>query len=267
MTSLRKEELAGLDIHRIRECIRAGRYTGDTMGVADGLVQANLVVLPKAIAFEFMVFCQRNPQPCPLLDVTVPGSPVPESLAPSADLRTDVPRYRVFRHGELVDEPTDIRAYWREDLVGFLLGCSATFDNALRNARIPLPFLAHKGTPPVYRTTLACRAVGPFHGPVVVTMRPVPRELVVKVMQLSARFPMAHGAPLQVGYPEQIGVDLASPIHGHYTPPGPNEVPMFWACGVTPQAVAMASGTEFMITHAPAHMFLCDLHYESQAVV
>jgi uncharacterized protein YcsI (UPF0317 family) len=262
-----KAALAGLDLPAIRARIRSGAYTGDTMGVADGHVQANLVVLPYAQAFDFLVFCQRNPKPCPLLDVTLPGSAVPELLAPAADLRTDVPRYRVFSRGELVDEPTDIRSYWRDDLVAFLLGCSATFDNALRSARIPLPFLAEHAVPPVYRTKLQCRTVGPFHGPMVVTMRPVPRALVVKVTQLSARFPLAHGGPVQVGYPEQIGVDLAQPIHGTCRPLAADEVPMFWACGVTPQAVAVACKAEWMITHAPAHMFLADPHYEEHAVV
>ena len=262
-----KAQLRGLDIHQIRAHIRSGAYTGDTMGVADGHVQANLVVLPRSVAFEFMVFCQRNPKPCPLLDVTLPGSPVPVLLAPGADLRTDVPRYRVFRHGDPVDEPTDIRNLWRDDLVAFLLGCSATFDNALRQAHMPLPFLARGAVPPVYRTAIECEPVGPFHGPVVVTMRPVPRDWVVKAVQLSGRFPSAHGTPVQVGYPEQIGVDLSRPIHGEPIELAPDEVPVFWACGVTPQAVAQASRTEWMITHAPAHMFLADRHFEADAVV
>lgn len=263
-----KAGLQGLDIGAIRAHIRSGDYSGDTMGVADGQVQANLVILPKAVAFEFLVFCQRNPKPCPLLDVTLPGSPVPELLAPGADLRTDVPGYRVFRRGELVEEPTDIRAHWRDDSVAFLLGCSATFDNALRNARVPLALLENRTIPAVYQTSLQCRPVGPFHGPIVVTMRPVPREFVTKVVQLSGRFPLAHGTPLQIGYPEQIGIaDLARPLYGTYTPLRPDEVPMFWACGVTPQAVAMASKTEWMVTHAPAHMFLTDRHYEQDAVV
>lgn len=238
------------------------------MGVADGQVQANLVILPEKVAFDFLVFCQRNPKPCPLLDVTLPGSPVPELLAPDADLRTDIPRYRIFRNGELVDEPIDIKSYWREDLVAFLLGCSATFDNALRNARVPLRFLQEGTIPAVYETNVQCRPVGPFHGPVVATMRPIPNHLVVKATQLSGRFPSAHGTPIQIGYPEEIGVtDLSRPKYGTYLPLQPSEVPMFWACGVTPQEVAMASRTELMITHAPGHMFLSDRHYEEDAVV
>ncbi|MCL4182654.1 MAG: putative hydro-lyase [Burkholderiaceae bacterium] len=265
---MEKSELRDLSIEQIRHHIRSGAYSGDTMGVADGHVQANLVILPKEVAFDFLVFCQRNPKPCPLLDVTRPGSPVPELLAPGADLRTDIPRYRVFRRGELVDEPTDIRSYWRDDLVAFLLGCSATFDNALRNARVPLRFLDQDTIPPVYETNVQCRPVGPFHGPVVVTMRPIPGELVVKATQVSGRFPSAHGTPFHIGYPEQIGItDLARPRYGTHLPLRLSEVPMFWACGVTPQAVAMASRTEWMITHAPAHMFLSDRHYEQDAVV
>lgn len=265
---MKKSELNGLGIAEIRQHIRAGRYSGDTMGVADGHVQANLVVLPRDVAFEFMVFCQRNPKPCPLLDVTLPGSPVPALLAPEADIRTDVPKYRVFRKGELVDEPTDIVDYWRDDLVAFLLGCSATFDNALRNAQVPLRFIKQDTIPPVFETSIECNPVGPFHGPVVVTMRPIPRSLVVKATQISGRFPSAHGTPVQVGYPEQIGIhDLSKPKYGVPLPLQDDEVPMFWACGVTPQAVAMASKTEWMITHAPAHMFLSDRHYEEDAVV
>lgn len=265
---MKKSELNGLGITEIRQHIRAGRYTGDTMGVADGHVQANLVVLPRDVAFEFMVFCQRNPKPCPLLDVTLPGSPVPALLAPEADIRTDVPKYRVFRKGELVDEPTDIVDYWRDDLVAFLLGCSATFDNALRNAQVPLRFINQDTIPPVFETSIECNPVGPFHGPVVVTMRPIPRSLVVKATQISGRFPSAHGTPVQVGYPEQIGIhDLGKPKYGVPLPLQDDEVPMFWACGVTPQAVAMASKTEWMITHSPAHMFLSDRHYEEDAVV
>ncbi len=154
---MEKSGLRDLSIEQIRHHIRSGAYSGDTMGVADGYVQANLVILPKEVAFDFLVFCQRNPKPCPLLDVTRPGSPVPELLAPGADLRTDIPRYRVFRRGELVDEPTDIRSYWRDDLIAFLLGCSATFDNALRNARVPLRFLDQDTIPPVYETNVQCR--------------------------------------------------------------------------------------------------------------
>lgn len=265
---MKKRELQGLGIQQIRQIIRRGEYSGDTMGVADGQVQANLVVLPSDAAFEFLVFCQRNPKPCPLLDVTLPGSPVPELLAPDADLRTDIPRYRVFRHGELVDEPADIRSYWRDDLVAFLLGCSATFDNALRNANVPLRFLDQGTIPPVYETNVQCRPSGRFHGPIVVTMRPIPNHLVVKATQISGRFPSAHGTPLQIGYPEQIGItDLAKHKYGSALPLLPGEVPMFWACGVTPQEVAMASKTELMITHAPGHMFLSDRHYEEDAVV
>ncbi|MFA7437923.1 putative hydro-lyase [Castellaniella sp.] len=265
---MQKSELQDLTIHQIRQHIREGAYTSDTMGVADGYVQANLVILPKDVAFDFLVFCQRNPKPCPLLDVTLPGSPTPELLAPGADLRTDVPRYRVFRQGELVDEPTDIRSYWRDDLVAFLLGCSATFDNALRNARMPLSFLEQGMVPPVFETNVQCLPVGPFHGPIVATMRPIPDHLVVKAVQLSGRFPSAHGTPIQVGYPEKVGVtDLSKPKYGTPLVMQPTDVPVFWACGVTPQEVAMASKTDWMITHAPGHMFLSDRHYEQDAVV
>ena len=183
------------------------------------------------------------------------------------DIRTDVVRYRVFRNGELIDEPADIKKHWRDDLVIFALGCSFSFEDALTEDGIELRHVTENCAVSMYRTTIPTTPAGPFHGPLVVTMRPVPRELVVKVTQLSGRFPLAHGTPVQVGYPEQIGVDLEQPIHGDYTPLRDGEVPMFWACGVTPQAVAMASKTEWMITHAPAHMFLADRHYEEHACV
>src|SRR4051812_7292535 len=161
-------DLRGLTGRQVRELARAGELTGPTPGLAPGYVHANLVVVPHALAFDFLLFCQRNPKPCPLLDVTELGDPVPRTVAPSADLRTDLPRYRVWRNGELVDEPTDIRKYWRQDLVAFLLGCSFTFEAALMAAGVPVRHVEQHCNVPMYRTSMACRPAGAFHGPLVV---------------------------------------------------------------------------------------------------
>jgi uncharacterized protein YcsI (UPF0317 family) len=245
---------------QIRREARSGDLTGPTPGLALGYVQANLVVVPRELAFDFLLFCQRNPKPCPLLDVTEPGCPEPRLVAPGADLRTDVPRYRVFRHGELVDEPADLKAWWRDDLVGFLLGCSFTFENALLQANVPVRHLEAGCNVPMYRTNRPCVPAGFFHGPLVVSMRPLTPNQAVRAVQVCTRFPRAHGAPVHLGDPEAIGIrDLARPDFGDAVEIRPGEVPVFWACGVTPQAVAMEVRPPLLITHKPGHMFVTDL--------
>jgi uncharacterized protein YcsI (UPF0317 family) len=244
----------------IRQAIRQGRFAGPTAGLALGHVQANLVILPKAQAYDFLVFCQRNPKPCPLVEVTDPGNPEPASVAPGADLRTDVPRYRVYREGRLEAEVTDITDCWREDFVTFLLGCSFTFENAMLQAGLPVRHIEENRNVAMFRTSLACRPAGMFHGPMVVSMRPIPAPLVPRAVTVTARYPMAHGAPVHVGNPAQIGVgDLAKPDWGDPPTILPGEEPVFWACGVTPQAVALEARPPLVITHAPGHMFITDL--------
>lgn len=248
--------------------IRAGQWTGPTAGLAPGYTQANLVILPQADAFDFLRFCVRNPKPCPVLDVTDPSSPHPDpGWARDADLRTDVPRYRVYERGELIDEPTDLLSWWRDDpftslsasLVAFLLGCSFTFERALIAAGVPVRHLECGCNVPMYRTTRPCRPAGQFHGPLVVTMRPIPAHLVARAVQVTSRYPSVHGAPVHVGDPGALGIeDLAQPDYGDPVPVEAGEVPVFWACGVTPQAVALASRVPLMITHAPGHMFVTD---------
>jgi uncharacterized protein YcsI (UPF0317 family) len=250
----------------VRERIRAGRWPGPTAGLAPGFAQANLVVLPREQAYDFLLFCLRNPKPCPLLDVTDPGSPVPEHAAPRADLRTDLPRYRVYRHGELVAEPRSLADHWRDDLVAFLLGCSFTFEPALLEAGVPVRHIACGGNVPMYRTNRPCRPAGIFAGPLVVSMRPIPAALVATAVQVTARFPAVHGAPIHVGDPGGLGIaDLAAPDWGDPVPIEPGDVPVFWACGVTPQAVAMAARPPLMLSHAPGHMFVTDLPIASLA--
>ncbi|MDI3538617.1 MAG: hypothetical protein PWP58_1508 [Bacillota bacterium] len=257
-----------LPLTEIRAAIRRGEYTQPTPGLAPGYAQANLVILPQKYAFDFLLFCLRNPKPCPVLDVTEVGSPVPRLTAPGADLRTDLPRYRVWEHGELKAEVTDISAYWRDDLVAFLLGCSFTFEAALLAAGIPVRHIEEGRNVPMFITNRECTPAGVFHGPMVVSMRPIPHEQVVRAVQVTSRYPAVHGAPVHIGDPAAIGIrDVMKPDFGDAVSFKPGEVPVFWACGVTPQAVAMEAKPDFMITHAPGHMFITDLKNEELAAL
>jgi uncharacterized protein YcsI (UPF0317 family) len=243
-----------------RAAIRSKQWTSPTGGMAPGYVQANLAILPERYAFDFLRFCLRNPKPCPVLDVTDPGSPHPSATwADDADLRTDIPRYRLFRDGEVVEEMTEIASHWREDAVAFLLGCSFTFEQALLDAGLPVRPLEQDTLVPVYQTNVACQPVGIFQGPLVVSMRPIPGHLVARAVVVTARYPFAHGAPVHVGDPSALGIaDLNRTDYGEPVRMEPGDVPLFWACGVTPQAVAQAARVPWMITHAPGHMFITD---------
>lgn len=246
--------------HEVRHHARHGKLDAPTSGLAMGFVQANLVVLSKDLAFDFLLFCQRNPKPCPLLDVTEMGQPEPRLVAPSADLRTDVPRYRIYRNGNLHDEPSDIREHWRDDFVGFLLGCSFTFENALLEAGLPVRHVEMKRNVPMYRTSIACRPAGAFHGPMVVSMRPMTPTQAIRAVQVCSRFPRAHGTPVHIGDPAAIGIrNIDRPDFGEAVEIRSGEVPVFWACGVTPQAVVMEVKPELCITHKPGYMFVTDL--------
>ena len=225
-----------------------------------GYVQANLVVVPRELAFDFLLFCQRNPKPCPLLDVTDPGSVEPAHVAPGADLRTDVPGYRVFKNGECVDEPDDLRGVWPVDGVGFLLGCSFTFEKALLEAGVPVRHIEEGRNVPMYRTNRPCRPAGVFRGPLVVSMRPMSLEGAMTANRVCGRFARAHGRPVHMGDPAELGIaDLERPDFGDPVTIKPGEIPVFWACGVTPQAVAMAARPPLLLTHKPGHMFVTDL--------
>jgi uncharacterized protein YcsI (UPF0317 family) len=251
-----------------REMIRRGDWVKPTSGLANGFTQGNLVVLSKELAFEFLLFCQRNPKPCPVLDVTEPGSGVPALVAPEADLRVDIPKYRVYRNGELVEERKDITDLWDEGMVGFLLGCSFTFEHALMNNGIPVRHIERGCNVPMFKTNIECVKAGRFEGPMVVSMRPIPEKDVVRAVQVTSRFPSVHGAPVHIGNPESIGIhDLYQPDFGDPVQIHEGEVPVFWACGVTPQAVAMHVKPEIMITHAPGHMFITDIRDEKFGVL
>jgi uncharacterized protein YcsI (UPF0317 family) len=254
-----------LDAIQVRARSRDGSFDEATSGHAPGMVQANLMILPKEAAGEFREFCERNPKPCPLIEVLGAGQVEPK-CAPGADIRSDLPGYRIFRDGRLSEEVADIGAWWRDDLVSFLIGCSFSFEEALIKAGIPLRHIELKRNVAMYRTNVACESAGRFHGPLVVSMRPLAAGLVDKAAEISGRFARVHGAPVHAGTPEAIGIrDLTRPDYGDAVPIEAGEVPVFWACGVTPQAIAIASGIPFCITHAPGKMFVTDLRNEDIA--
>ncbi|MBM3942819.1 MAG: putative hydro-lyase [SAR202 cluster bacterium] len=261
-------QLAAKTPQEIRALIRSGRWRGVTSGVAAGYVQANLAILPKDLAFDFLLFCQRNPRPCPLLEVVEAGSAEPRLTAPGADLRTDVPAYRIYQQGRLAAEVDSLQDHWRDDLVSFLLGCSFSFENAMTDAGIPVRHQEMGCNVPMYVTNIATAPAGVFAGPMVVSMRPIPREQIVRAVQVTSRFPATHGAPVHIGRPQDIGIrDLDRPDYGDPVEIRPGEEPVFWACGVTPQAVALACQPSLMITHAPGKMFVTDRRDADYAVL
>lgn len=246
---------------QLRAAIRRGDFTGPTAGECPGFVQTNVVIVPAAAASDFTLFCMRNPQPCPLVARTKLGNPCPEIAAADGDLRTDVPRYRVFRDGVLdAHEPHDVTDLWTSDAVGFLLGCSFTFERALVAAGVPVRHLEVGSNVPMYRTSIPCEAAGPFAGPLVVSMRPVPVPLVETAIAVTGAYPTQHGAPLHIGDPAVIGItDLDRPDFGDAVPIYEGEVPLFWACGVTPQLALLEAKLPWAITHSPGCMFVTDL--------
>ena len=245
---------------RERRRIRAGEVPGPTAGLAPGNVQANLVVLPRALAHDFLRFAQANPKPCPVLAVSDPGDPHFPALGEDLDIRTDLPRYRVWRHGALADEPCDLFDVWRDDLVGFALGCSFSFEAALIEEGIELRHISCGSNVPMYRTNIRCASAGPFAGSLVVSMRPLKPKDAIRAIQITSRFPSVHGAPVHIGIPGAIGIrDLATPDYGDAVPVEKDELPVFWACGVTPQAVIAEVRPDFCVTHAPGCMLITDL--------
>jgi len=231
-------------------------------------VQGNLAVLPKDLAADFLRFCQANPKPCPLIGVSDPGNPKVPSLGLDLDIRTDLPGYRVWRDGELVEETADVRAHWRDDLVAFVIGCSYSFEEALIEDGIPLRHIERRLRVPMYRTSIACTPAGPFAGPMVVSMRPLKPVHAIRAIQITSRFPAVHGAPVHIGLPELIGIEnLAKPDYGDAADVLADELPVFWACGVTPQSVIATVKPPFAITHAPGAMLVTDLKNRQFAVI
>lgn len=262
------KDLIGLSAADVRAAIRAGSYHGQTSGLAAGKLQCNLAILPERYALDFLRFCLRNPKPCPVVGVSDTGNPFLPTLGHDIDIRHDVPRYRVFRDGVLAEETTDIANLWTDDLVTVALGCSFTFENALMRAGIPVRHVETGRNVPMYRTNILLAPAGPFSGEMVVTMRPIPADQVTAAHQISARFPQAHGAPIATGDPADIGInDLAKPEWGEPVDINPGEVPVYWACGVTPQNVLLDAKLPICITHAPGHMLIADVAEDAETTV
>lgn len=252
----------------IRRLIRTGKWDKPTAGLAMGYAQANLVILPKPYAFDFLLFCQRNPKPCPLLEVLEPGEFKTSFLSADADVRTDIPRYHVYRKGEREGQVKDITKLWKRDFVSFLLGCSFSFEEAMLRSKIPVRHLEEHKNVPMFITNIPCRSAGIFQGPMVVTMRPIPEDRVSRAVQITSRYASVHGAPIHIGDPASIGIkNLTKPDFGDPVTVKEGEVPLFWACGVTPQVVVREAKPDLCITHAPGHMFLSDLLNEELAVL
>jgi uncharacterized protein YcsI (UPF0317 family) len=260
VTPLRRDDPSPSDSGlAARLTIRAGKHHGPTAGLAPGYVQGNLAILPQPLAADFLRFCQLNPKSCPLIGMSAPGDWRVPALAEDLDIRTDLPRYRVWRHGELIAEPQDVRDVWRDDLVSFVIGCSFSFEEALTSDGIELRHITRGCNVPMYRTSIATAEAGPFHGPMVVSMRPMTPAHAIRAVQITTRFPSVHGAPVHIGKPELIGIkDVMKPDYGDAVEVRDDELPVFWACGVTPQSVIATVKPEFCITHYPGSMLVTD---------
>lgn len=261
MTQLMKASLQAIEAARLaRQAIREG-YGKPTAGLAPGMTQANMIALPRDWAFDFLLYAQRNPKSCPVLDVCEAGS-WQTVLAEGADLRTDIPRYRVWEKGQLVDEITDATEIYQQhpDLVTFLIGCSFTFETPMIEAGIDVRHITDKSNVPMYKTNRLCRPAGRLQGELVVSMRPIPAHRVADAVSITGRFPAVHGTPVHIGAPEQLGIDdIMQPDFGDAVRIEEGEIPVFWACGVTPQAAVMKSGVPFALSHAPGYMFITDV--------
>ena len=254
------KDYANMSPAEVRALIRAGEITSPTAGMSLGYAQANLVILPKDLAYDFVLFAQRNPKPCPILEVSDVGSRYLKKIAPGADIAKDIPRYRIYEDGVMTGEYTDVSEFWRDDFVSFLIGCSFSFESELLNAGVPVRHIEEGCNVPMYITNIPCEPAGVFSGNTVVSMRPIPYAQVTTAVTATAAMPRVHGAPIHIGDPDYIGInDIAKPDFGDPVTIKPGETPVFWCCGVTPQAVLMASKPKFAITHAPGHMLITDV--------
>lgn len=246
---------------------RAGKYAS-TAGVAPGYVQGNLVILPQEQAAAFHRFCQLNPKPCPIIGMSEVGDPSIPALGLDLDIRTDIPQYVVWKDGEAIERPFEVTKHWRDDLVSFVIGCSYSFEEALLADDLPIRHIEQDVLVPMYRTNIACKSAGPFAGPMVVSMRPMKPADAIRAVQITSRFPAVHGAPVHLGLPQSIGIkDISKPDYGDAVQIKDDEIPVFWACGVTPQAVIAAARVPFAITHAPGVMLVTDLKNKHLAVL
>lgn len=244
----------------VKKLIRAGKIDFQTSGMCTGYAQANLCILPKDYAFDFLLFCMRNPKPCPILEVGDVGSREFKAMASEGDVCTDFPKYRIWKNGVLEKEVTDISEYWQDDFVYFLIGCSFSFESEMLEADIPVRHIEENVNVPMFNTNIELASAGAFHGNMVVSMRPIPNDLVVKAVEVTAAMPKVHGAPIQIGNPQAIGIlDVNHPDYGDSVTINEGEVPVFWPCGVTPQNAVMQTKPPIAITHAPGHMFITDV--------
>ena len=247
------------DPRALRLAARSGAFDGVTAGLAPGYVQGNVCILPRAFAGDFREYCERNPKPCPLIGVSEPGDPLLPGLGEDLDIRSDVPRYRVFRDGVLEGEAADVRDLWTSDMVAFVIGCSFSFEEALIAEGVPLRYVSEGKNVAMYLSDIQTAPAGPFRGPMAVSMRPLVAADAIRAVQITSRYPKAHGAPVHLGKPELIGIgDLDRPFAGDRIEVRPNELPVFWACGITPQAAVLAARPPLCITHSPGHMLVTD---------
>jgi uncharacterized protein YcsI (UPF0317 family) len=262
------KDISQLTPKEIRTLIRRAKWDKPTAGMAMGYAQANLVILPQKYAFDFLLFCQRNPKPCPLLEVLEPGKYRTEFLSSDADIRTDIPRYHIYRKGKLEAIVKEIRSLWKKDFVTFLIGCSFSFEEALLRSKISIRHIEENKNVSMYITHIPCKSAGVFQGPMVVSMRPIAPDQIVKAVQITSRYASVHGGPIHIGDPSAIGIkDFKKPDFGDPVTIKEGEIPVFWACGVTPQAVVMKAKPDLCITHAPGHMFISDIINEELAVL
>lgn len=244
----------------VRQACRTGALDGPTSGYAPGFAQGNLAILPARLAKDFHAFCRSNPKPCPILGVSQAGNPYIPDLGADLDIRTDLPRYCVWKDGALVDQPADISSYWREDLVSFVIGCSFSFEELLIQAGLSIRHIDARSTVPMYRTNINCVPAGPFGGPMIVSMRPFKPADAIRAIEITSRYPQAHGAPVHFGRPDMIGIkDIDAPDFGDPSRIEEGEVPVFWACGVTLQQAVQTAKPDFAITHAPGRMIVTDV--------
>lgn len=244
----------------VRALIAQEKITSQTSGMCSGYAQGNLCILPKKYAYDFLLFCQRNPKSCPLLEVTDTGERILKTCASGSDIATDIPKYRVWQNGTMIAEPLNVKDFWRDDLVSFIIGCSFSFESLLMENGIDVRNISQNCNVPMYLTNIETQRAGIFGGKMVVSMRPIPYSQIVKSVTVTARMPRVHGSPIHIGNPEAIGIkDLSKPDFGDAVKINDGEVPVFWCCGVTPQSVVMTSKPEFCITHSPGHMLITDL--------
>jgi uncharacterized protein YcsI (UPF0317 family) len=260
--------LKALPTQAVRDRIRSCAYSGHTAGLGKHCLQANLAILPASHALDFMRFCQRNPKPCPLVGVSDTGNPMMTTLGRDIDIRTDIPAYYVYRDGKLAETVSDITDLWRDDFVAFALGCSFTFEHALEEAGIPLWHITHNTTVPMFASNLQTVPAGPFGGSTVVSMRAIPEDRLNEVIEISRKFPLAHGGPVHWGDPRKIGIgDTSRPDWGDPAPIPEGTIPVFWACGVTPQVAVVQAKPTICITHKPGHMLITDIPDDAETPI